>query len=311
MFNNSPILTTAGLNLFLRALGGEDVTFTRFKIGDGTVPSGTSPVDLTDLISTKLAFPCAGVDDTKPRYLTISGHFSSADVADDFRLRELGLFAKGEDNIEKLYCYINDGDGAGTVKAAGCAVLTEQEISLVIAIGEATTFSVELEEGILYAKKSDFDAHVADENNPHGVTAAQAGAAPAEHTHSAADIASGVLLVEKGGTGESTLTAFAEALREDTEVSLFDFSAKDVSVTDLDTLTTPGIYYVYGSECTIPFTPLTDSYVDAIVIVYKADFLTYSVPGQIAVRISPDQAVAMNLRLHQLPLDQNNWTTWM
>lgn len=173
MFENSPILTTAGLELLLRAIEGEHVTFTRFKIGAGVLPAGRAAEDLTDLVDAKLAFPIAAVDDTTPKTLKISGHFSSLEVAEDFRLRELGLFAKGEDNVEVLYCYDYDASGAGTVRANGWAVLTEQDVTMIVAIDEAQNISVELEDGILYALKSDLDGHVGDTNNPHHVTPEQ------------------------------------------------------------------------------------------------------------------------------------------
>lgn len=173
MFENSPILTTAGLELLLRAIEGEHVTFTRFKVGAGVLPAGTAAEDLTDLVDAKLAFPIAAVDDTTPKTLKISGHFSSLEVAEDFRLRELGLYAKGEDNVEVLYCYDYDAAGAGTVRANGCAVLTEQDVTMIVAIDEAQNISVELKAGILYALKSDLDNHMGATNNPHHVTPEQ------------------------------------------------------------------------------------------------------------------------------------------
>lgn len=48
-------------------------------------------------------------------------------------------------------------------------------------------------------------SHVADDSNPHGVTAAQIGAASTAHTHSASDISSGVLSAARGGTGVSSM----------------------------------------------------------------------------------------------------------
>lgn len=51
----------------------------------------------------------------------------------------------------------------------------------------------------------DLIAHIGNKDNPHGVTAAQVGAAAAGHTHSAADVNSGTLAVARGGTGSSTL----------------------------------------------------------------------------------------------------------
>ena len=47
--------------------------------------------------------------------------------------------------------------------------------------------------------------HIADKNNPHGVTAAQVGAAASSHTHSAGNITSGTLPVSRGGTGNTSV----------------------------------------------------------------------------------------------------------
>lgn len=47
--------------------------------------------------------------------------------------------------------------------------------------------------------------HTNSKSNPHGVTAAQVGAAAQSHTHSAANITSGTLSVERGGTGNTSV----------------------------------------------------------------------------------------------------------
>ena len=48
--------------------------------------------------------------------------------------------------------------------------------------------------------------HIQRKDNPHGVTVAQVGAAPAVHSHAATDIKSGILGVVRGGTGVGTWT---------------------------------------------------------------------------------------------------------
>lgn len=55
-------------------------------------------------------------------------------------------------------------------------------------------------------------SHIANRNNPHGVTAAQAGAAAASHKHAASDITSGTLSVARGGTGVTSLGDLLTAL---------------------------------------------------------------------------------------------------
>lgn len=58
--------------------------------------------------------------------------------------------------------------------------------------------------GAAAAVQSNLDTHTGNKNNPHNVTRDQIGAAAAEHTHSADDINSGILPVARGGTGAGT-----------------------------------------------------------------------------------------------------------
>lgn len=57
--------------------------------------------------------------------------------------------------------------------------------------------------GKLARAVSSLISHLADKKNPHGVTAAQAGAAAASHQHSATDITSGILGTARGGLGNA------------------------------------------------------------------------------------------------------------
>lgn len=59
--------------------------------------------------------------------------------------------------------------------------------------------------GSAAAVQGNLDAHTANQQNPHGVTAEQVGAAPASHTHPVGQV-TGVLPVSKGGTGVGSLT---------------------------------------------------------------------------------------------------------
>ena len=173
MISKTPRLTAAGQDLLRRALAGESVNFTRFKVGSGSV-SGDDWQTLTDLVSPILIFAISDKDDSNPGFLSLSGHFSSADLEEPMRFRELGLFAEGEDGVETLYCYANDGDEAGTVTPDG-DVYIEQSVTLVLAIGEAEHITATVAPGQLYPSKADFDAHVANRENPHQVTKAQVG----------------------------------------------------------------------------------------------------------------------------------------
>ena len=58
--------------------------------------------------------------------------------------------------------------------------------------------------GAAAAVQEKLDTHTGNKNNPHNVTREQIGAAAAEHTHSADDINAGILPIARGGTGAGT-----------------------------------------------------------------------------------------------------------
>ena len=270
MISVAPTITEAGRNLQIRAIAGETITFTRFKIGNGEL-ADTDISALVDLINPLVEFSINEMDKSETGYLKLTGKFDSTFITSDFRWRELGIFCKGEDDIEVLYAYSNDGENAGMLKANSTDVVAEQTVALVIAVGDATSVTAILSESVLYAAKTDFDAHVADKtnshkvtkeqvglgnvpnvstnnqtptytlpqvetelvsgetmgtafgkiakavksfiahlsnkSNPHGNTPEQIGAAKSEHTHSAADVNTGTLSPQRGGTGISSPTS--------------------------------------------------------------------------------------------------------
>jgi len=270
MISVAPTITDAGKNLLLRAIAGETITFTRFKIGNGEL-SETEIAGMLDLINPLVEFAINEIDTSQTGFVKLTGTFDSTYITSDFRWRELGIFCKGEDDVEVLYAYSNDGANAGMLKANAADVVAEQTVALVIAVGDATSVTAILSESVLYAPKTEFDAHVADKENPHEVTKAQVGlglvpnvatndqtptynlevtereltsgeklsvafgkiakavkslishlrdtdnphnlspgsigAAEDEHEHSAADITSGALSPQRGGTGISSPTS--------------------------------------------------------------------------------------------------------
>lgn len=143
MIATASVLTDRGKSLLMRAIAGEQVTFTRFKAGSGTLPSSQSIADMTDLIHTELAFGINSVDTSQDGFIAITGEFTSEDVTADFAWRELGIFAKGEDNVEVLYAYANDGANASVVRALSTDVQTIQTVTMIVAVGEAESITVE------------------------------------------------------------------------------------------------------------------------------------------------------------------------
>lgn len=175
MISTAPALTDQGKSLLMRAVGGEAIVFTRFKAGNGTLSAGQTIDGLTDLINPVLAFSITEMDDAQEGLLALTGEFDNSDVAADFVWRELGIFAKGEDETEILYAYSNDGTDAGVVRKLNTDIITLQEITFLIAIGEAENVTAVYSPHQQYALASDLNAHTGATNNPHGVTKAQVG----------------------------------------------------------------------------------------------------------------------------------------
>jgi len=73
---------------------------------------------------------------------------------------------------------------------------------------------------------SDLISHIANKSNPHGVTAAQVGAALSSHNHAAGDITSGTLPVARGGTGVTSNPSMLVNLASTSAASAFAASPR-------------------------------------------------------------------------------------
>lgn len=208
MFANAPVITDVGMQLLIRAAGGEKITFTKLQVGDGNLTGSETPETMTALKSVV-------VDDiaitksvsTAQGYVELSGMFDNLnDVAADFVWTELGLIAEDENEVEYLYGYGYSGTDGEFIKAGG-TVKIEEYINFIIAVGDSENITANVIADATYASKAAFDAHLSDYQNPHHVTYSQAGAAAASHTHNASAITSGVLPPSRGGTGVTSIAA--------------------------------------------------------------------------------------------------------
>ena len=115
-------LTNAGINLQTKALAGETITFTKIKMGDGKL-NGSPVSPLTNLINSIVVIEdLVGTKKSTSDY-EISAFFSNESITSGFWWREIGVFAKGSDGTEVLYCYANAGDAGDYIP-----VVTEQRI---------------------------------------------------------------------------------------------------------------------------------------------------------------------------------------
>ena len=265
MLTKVPVITEAGKNLQIRALGGEKLTFTKFKIGNG-VTDNENIFLFTDLVNPLFEFQISTIN-KEVGCVKLTGQFDNSNIEDSFRINELGVFCKGEDDKEVMYAYSNESNNNGLLIGAAINGFMEHIISVIIAVGDAENVTAMLSENGIYAPKEQLDSHIESKNphgidaetvglgdvpnvptndqtptytmatantnlvsgeklstafgkisraiksliahlnnssNPHGVTCSQLEAAQSEHHHSATDIISGTVSVERGGTGGTT-----------------------------------------------------------------------------------------------------------
>ena len=97
------ILTEKGRELLAKGLAGETITFTKMAIGDGT--TATSEREMTALVNQITTLPLLNVDTKGNGTCEINALLTNKSVTTGFYIRELGIFAHGNDNVEILYAY--------------------------------------------------------------------------------------------------------------------------------------------------------------------------------------------------------------
>lgn len=132
--------------------------------------------------------------------------------------------------------------------------------------------------------------HMADRNNPHNVTAVQIGAAKTSHNHSANDITSGILQVERGGTGVTSITSLRNELCKELGY---------LHNANLDTFTVGGIFLI-GAD--VSGTPDVRSQYGSMLINFN--YLT-SLKIQIYLPLSSGRYYCRR------KVNDNNWTEWV
>ena len=100
---NGFILTEKGRELLAKGLSGETITFTKMAIGDGT--SLISERERTALVNQITTLPILNINAKGNGTCEINALLTNKSVITGFYIKELGIFAHGNDNVEILYAY--------------------------------------------------------------------------------------------------------------------------------------------------------------------------------------------------------------
>lgn len=168
---NGLTLTTKGINLLTKVLAGATMTFTKIKIGDGTLASGSSLEALADLVDPKLVVPIESVASLGDGTWRVRGTLTNTGLASGFFVREVGLFATDPDVGEILYAVANAGSECDYLPAGGGSVAVEQVISLVVAVSNAANVTTIINEANVFISKATFNDHVDGTSAKHAASA--------------------------------------------------------------------------------------------------------------------------------------------
>lgn len=169
----SIVLTNSGLEMIAESQAGQNLIFTKLKIGDGSLGAGESIATLTGLKSPKLDIPIQGFTNqgngqVRLRYLVDN---SGVAVNQGFFAREVGVYAKiGESGTDALYAYTNGGNKVDWIPDKNTPS-DAQIFDVFVLIGNTPNVTVVIDGSATYATKLDLTEHNAA-SSAHGATSA-------------------------------------------------------------------------------------------------------------------------------------------
>ena len=166
-------LTAVGKNLFLKALAGETIKFTSVQLGNGAEQTAESATMLSNPL---LTIPITQIQ-IGNNYVTLTAVFNNSVVEDGFHITEVGFFAEDPDDPEKeiLYALGNETESIADYVPKYTDRIFEMQFDALVFIGDAENVTANINSSLVYASKKEFDEHLSDTNNPHGVTAEDVG----------------------------------------------------------------------------------------------------------------------------------------
>lgn len=285
-------MTEFGLSATIHSLAGGKITIDNVEIGS----SATAPTDynaVKNLLNRELQAQIISqkkIDNT----LNLKFQFDNKKVTNDFFWTEIAVFAtvtKADNSIETgIIIYGYNEENANHIPAyTDNNSLNKYICQIGINYSDELNVTIKLDEFGDYVENSKFTEHLNSEN-PHGITPDMINAAKAEHCHSANDITSGILGVNKGGTGVTSITQLRNELCK---------GLGYLNTTNLDTFTVGGIFLI-GAD--VSGGPGVHSQYGSMLINFN--YLT-SLKIQIYLPLSSGRYYCRR------KVDDNNWTEWV
>lgn len=150
-FNNKSI-TNKGLELLSAAMAGGKLEFTRIVMGSGTYSGDIGVIE--SLVNQKQSLDIKSIT-KKGSQVILSTTLLQSAITEDFYWKEIGVYAKGADNIEVLYMYGSATDTSFISRD----MLNEKMINVGVLVSNAQNVSATIDGSLVYLSRADLEAH--------------------------------------------------------------------------------------------------------------------------------------------------------
>lgn len=149
---NGFVLTNKGRELLAKAVAGEQLTFTKMEVGDGTFTGDIKT--LTALVSKKDDFNINQIENQGNGQVSLKAIINNQSTVTGYYIREIGVFAHGADNIEILYAY-NKAIEADYFPAFNSSNVVEVEYNNIIIVDQAQNITAIIDPSLTYLTKEE------------------------------------------------------------------------------------------------------------------------------------------------------------
>lgn len=154
-FKNKSI-TTKGMELLAKALGGETLQFTHIEMGSGTYTGDIG--EATSLIEKRQHLPITKIT-RKGGQVTLSATLKLEDIKESFNWSEIGVYAKANDERDILYMYGYTENTSYISKGS----LNEKLIHVTVMVSNASEVTAVIDDSLVYLTLDALNEHDIDE----------------------------------------------------------------------------------------------------------------------------------------------------
>ena len=145
-------MTTKGLELLSKAMSGGKIEFTRIEMGSGIFSGDVSSVE--GLVEVKQNLQLTNIV-RKGGQVTLSAILKIEDIVTEYDWTEIGVYAKGADDVEVLYMYGYTTNSSFISKDS----LNEKLINVTVIVSNVAEVTAVIDSSVVYLTREALEDH--------------------------------------------------------------------------------------------------------------------------------------------------------